>query len=139
MIIDKDQVKKMIPQKEPFVMVDSLIEYNESSIKTRFEIKKDNLFINGNEFDESGLLENIAQSIALHTGYYHYIQNKVSPKGFIGAIKNVQLIQNPKCGDIIETQIEILQEFMGVTLVKAQVMLKNNVILTAQMKTVLEK
>jgi hypothetical protein len=39
----------------------------------------------------------------------------------------------------VQTEVEILQEVMGVTLVKGTTTLNGDIIMTAQMKTVLKK
>lgn len=138
-ILDEKVVRELIPQKKPFVMIDSLVEYSDNITTTRFCIKEDNLFIENNAFNESGMIENMAQTIALHTGYYFYLRKEISPKGYIGSVKDVVVKNLPSVGSSIETKVEILQEFMGVTLVNGVVSCNGEVLLTAQMKTVLEK
>jgi len=55
----------------------------------------------------------------------------------MGAIKNVEITRLPKTGETIETAIEIIQEFMGVTLVDVKVFSDDEIIAKSQMKTVL--
>jgi len=136
-IITKSKVEELLPQKEPFVMVSFLYDFKETSITTGFEILSDNLFVENDEFNESGLIENMAQSIALHTNYDFFLKNKKAPTGYIGSIKNVKLISLPKVGKIIKTDVKVLQEFMGVTLVDATVTCDDKLIISAQLKTVL--
>lgn len=136
-IITKSKVEELLPQKKPFVMVSFLYDFKETSITTGFEILKDNLFVENDEFNESGLIENMAQSIALHTNYDFFLKNKKAPTGYIGSIKNVKLIELPKVGETIKTNVQVLQEFMGVTLVDATVTCGDKEIITAQLKTVL--
>ncbi|PHR44609.1 MAG: hypothetical protein COA32_14530 [Fluviicola sp.] len=136
-IITKSKVEELLPQKKPFVMVSFLYDFKETSITTGFEILSDNLFVENDEFNESGLIENMAQSIALHTNYDFFLKNKKAPTGYIGSIKNVKLISLPKVGEIIKTDVKVLQEFMGVTLVDATVTCDDKPIISAQLKTVL--
>ncbi len=139
MLANIKKVKELIPQKEPFVMVDELLFFSEVKLKSRFKIDPKNIFVENDCFLESGIIENMAQSVALHTGYLFYLQNKPAPVGYIGSIKNVELRCLPKTGDILETNVTILQEFMGVTLVNIDVLNQGKVIATSQMKTVLAK
>lgn len=136
-IITKSKVEELLPQKKPFVMVSFLYDFNETSVTTGFEILKDNLFVENDEFNESGLIENMAQSIALHTNYDFFLKNKKAPTGYIGSIKNVKLLELPKVGETIKTNVQVLQEFMGVTLVDATVTCGDKEIISAQLKTVL--
>ncbi len=84
---DQDFVESLIPQRFPFVMVNSILEYSESHLISGFEIKEDNIFVQNGIFQASGLIEHQAQSVALHTGYKFYLLGKEAPTGYIGAIK----------------------------------------------------
>lgn len=138
-VLEKDFVEKLLPQKFPFVMVDKMYDYTETSLVSGFTIQKESIFLQGGNFVESGLIEHIAQSIALHTGYQFFLRNEPAPTGYIGSIKNVEILQLPKLGDEIQTTVSILQEFAGITLVEAVTKLNDIVIAAGQMKTVLAK
>ena len=62
-------IKGLIPQDEPIVMVDSLIYFDNKKAISELTIKKNNIFLNNNILSESGLIENMAQTIALYIGY----------------------------------------------------------------------
>lgn len=132
---DKDFVESLIPQRFPFVMVHELSEYSESHLLSGFEIKEDNLFIQDGLFQASGLIEHQAQSVALHTGYKYYLLGKEAPTGYIGAIKSFEAEILPKVGDQLKSEITILNEVMGVTLVDIVTKLNGEVIAKSQMKT----
>jgi 3-hydroxyacyl-[acyl-carrier-protein] dehydratase len=132
---DKDFVESLIPQRFPFVMVHELSEYSESHLLSGFEIKEDNLFIQDGLFQASGLIEHQAQSVALHTGYKYYLLGKDAPTGYIGAIKSFEAEILPKIGDRLKSEVTILNEVMGVTLVDIVTKLNGEVIAKSQMKT----
>ncbi|UKB80035.1 hypothetical protein [Chryseobacterium sp. MEBOG07] len=132
---DKDFVESLIPQRFPFVMVHELSEYSESHLLSGFEIKEDNLFIQDGLFQASGLIEHQAQSVALHTGYKYYLLGKDSPTGYIGAIKSFEAEILPKIGDQLKSEVTILNEVMGVTLVDIVTKLNGEEIAKSQMKT----
>lgn len=134
-IISTEKVKELLPQKEPFVMVDHLLKYSKETITTGFPINTNNLFIEDGVFNESGMIENIAQSVALHTSYDYYLQQEEAPVGYIGTINNIQLFKRPKPNDYLITKIKILQEFMGITLVEGEVICNDEVLLKGKMKT----
>ena len=120
-------------------MVDELLNYTEENLKSRFTVGSNNIFVYNDFFIESGVIENMAQSVALHTGYQFFLLNKIAPTGYIGSIKKIEINRLPRLGEILETSVFILQEFMGVTLVDIEVMIKGKVIAKGQMKTVLSK
>jgi 3-hydroxymyristoyl/3-hydroxydecanoyl-(acyl carrier protein) dehydratase len=137
--LDKDFVEKLLPQKFPFVMVDKMYDFTETSLVSGFTILEESIFFQDGNFLESGLIEHIAQSIALHTGYQFFLRNEPAPMGYIGSIKDIEILKLPKLGDEIQTTVSILQEFAGITLVDAITKIDDIVIASGQMKTVLAK
>ena len=136
---DKDFVENLLPQKFPFVMVDKMYDYTETSLISGFTIQKESLFFQDGNFVESGLIEHMAQSVALHTGYQFFLKKEPAPTGYIGSIKDVEIRKLPKLNDEIKTAITILQEFGGITLVDVVTKLNGVEIASGQMKTVLAK
>lgn len=136
---DKNFVETLIPQKRPFVMVDTLYSYSETGLVSGFTIHNDAVFLKDNSFVESGIIEHMAQSVALHTGYQFYLRNEQAPTGYIGSINKLQIKVLPKLYDEIVTTVSIIQEFGGVTLVDIVSKLNNVEIANGQMKTVLAK
>lgn len=139
MIANKEAVKDLIPQKNPFVMVDELLQYSENNILTQFTVPQNNIFTHNSTFVESGIVEHMAQSVALHTGYQFFLLKKPAPTGYIGSIKNIEISRLPKINEILKTTVSIIQEFMGITLVEIEVKINDELIASGQMKTVLAK
>lgn len=137
-ISDKDFIESLIPQRHPFVMVHELTEYSESHLVSGFTIKQENIFVQNGDFQASGLIEHQAQSVALHTGYKYYLLGKGAPTGYIGAIKSFDAEMLPKVRDLLKTEVTILNEVMGVTLVNCITKLNDVVIANSQMKTVVK-
>jgi predicted hotdog family 3-hydroxylacyl-ACP dehydratase len=135
---DQNFVESLIPQRFPFVMVNSIAAYSENHLISGFEIKEDNIFVQDGIFQASGLIEHQAQSVALHTGYQFYLLGKEAPTGYIGAIKSFEAEVLPKVGDQLITEATILNEMMGVTLVEIITKINETVIAKSQMKTVVK-
>jgi predicted hotdog family 3-hydroxylacyl-ACP dehydratase len=138
-ITDQSIILKLIPQRPPIVMVDALLYFNDAKVISGFTILDSNIFVQNGYLTEPGLIEHMAQTVALYTGYHFYIKNIPAPEGYIGAIKGVIIEKLPKVNTQLETEVEILQEVMGVTLVKGVTRLDGEIIMSAQMKTVLKK
>lgn len=138
-LFDKDFVENLLPQKFPFVMVDKMFAYTETTIVTGFEVKPDNIFYADGIFREPGLVEHMAQSVALHTGYQFYLKQEAAPTGYIGSISGITINKLPVLGDDIQTTVTILQEFGGITMVEINTKLNGETIASGQMKTVLAK
>ncbi len=136
-LTNKDFVQNLIPQKYPFVMVDKLFYFSENKLVSGFSPSNDNIFSFQSFFTTSGLIENMAQTVALFTGYQYYLKNEEAPTGYIGAIKKVEIIELPEVGEELVTTVNILHEIMGVTLVNSKVECNGKIIASSEMKTVL--
>lgn len=135
---DQNFVENLIPQKFPFVMVNGISEYSEEHLVSGFTIKEENIFVHEGVFQASGLIEHQAQSVALHTGYKFYLLGKEAPTGYIGAIKTFEAEALPKTGDQLVSEVKIINEMMGVTLVQISTKVNNEVIAKSEMKTVVK-
>lgn len=136
-IKDKDFIGKLIPQKPPFVMVDKLLHFEEHKVTAGLTISAENIFSQNGKFTAPGLIEHMAQSIALYTGYRFFLKNEEAPTGYIGAIKKAEIRELPPIGKELVTSITILHDIMGVTLVTAETVCNGKIIASSEMKTVL--
>lgn len=136
-INDKRLIGNLIPQKAPFIMVDKLLYFSEEKVISGFTPPSTNLFVNNNKFMAAGLIEHMAQSVALHTGYQFFLKNETAPTGYIGAIKSAEILELPNLEQELITTVTILHEIMGVTLVQIQVTCNGKIIANSEMKTVL--
>lgn len=138
-LAEKEAVGQLIPQKFPFVMVDKLFSFTEDRVESGLLVSDDNIFTIDGTFRESGLIEHMAQSVALHTGYKFFLKQEPAPTGYIGSVSSLQISQLPKTGDEIHTSVSIIQEFGDITMVEITSFVNGSEIAKGQMKTVLAK
>ncbi|MBG44314.1 MAG: hypothetical protein CL530_10135 [Aequorivita sp.] len=136
-ITDKNFIGKLIPQKAPFMMVDKLLHFEEKKVVAGLTISEDNIFTQNNRFTAPGLIEHMAQTVALYTGYQFFLKEESAPTGYIGAIKKAEIFELPSVGNELKTTVIILHDIMGVTLVTAETESDGKVIASSEMKTVL--
>ncbi|AUS05975.1 hypothetical protein [Pseudotamlana carrageenivorans] len=128
----------LIPQKWPFVMVDTLLQFSAEFVVSSFKVLEDNIFLKEGHLLEVGLIENMAQTVALHTGFDYSIKGAKAPIGYIGAIKKAEVYALPCLNDIITTKVNILHEFNGFTMVAVEVVnAHGEKLASAEMKTVI--
>lgn len=139
MIISASEIINYIPQRAPFIMVGEISSVTDHLVTTRFLVTKENILLEGDCFSVSGLLENIAQSAAAQAGYGSAQLGKPTPKGFIGGISKVKVTKLPLVGSSIDTQVEVLQEVFGITLVAGEVRQNGELLISCQMKIVIDK
>jgi predicted hotdog family 3-hydroxylacyl-ACP dehydratase len=133
-----DTILNYIPQRPPFVFVDSLIESSEQETTSVYNIVQDHILVEDNFLTEGGIIENIAQTAAAGVGYAYHNKNESVPNGFIGAVKGLKIARLPKVGEVLTTRVEVLQEVFGITLIKGTVCIASEEIASAELKIVLE-
>jgi len=114
-------VDEIIPQKEPFVFVDKVIDFSKTEISTTFEIKYDNVFVENNKLQEAGLIENVAQTAAALEGCNAKLNNTIVKIGFIGSVKKLEVNRAPKVGEILVTKLKIITNAIGVNVAEGEV------------------
>ena len=88
-------------------MIDRLVYCDKTVTLAETEIRNDHIFVENGYLSASGLIENIAQTCAARIGYYNYIHKKGIQIGFIGAIRNMDILQLPPVGEILTTRVEV--------------------------------
>lgn len=133
-------IHDLLPQQEPFVMVDKLIHFDMEKTVTETLVVSDNIFSEDGFFTPAGMIENIAQTCATRIGYINkYILKKGIQLGFIGAIKALKIYRCPRVGETVQTTILTIEEIFGMTLVKAMVCVGDDIIAEAEMKIALSE
>ncbi|MBP3711323.1 MAG: pseudouridylate synthase [Bacteroidaceae bacterium] len=128
-------ILELLPQRPPFVMVDHLTDYSEAQSSCDLTIREDNVFCKDGELAAAGLVEHIAQTCAARLGYYNkYILKTGVRLGFIGEVKDLDIVRLPRQGERIDTTITVIQEIFDVTLVNAEVRVGTEVIATTRLK-----
>lgn len=115
-------------------MVDTLGYADEQGAKSNFTIDADHVMVSNGFFQEGGLMENIAQTAALHAGWLAQSQGKAVKNGFIGAIKDFEVFALPKTGEKLTTEIKIENQVFNVTVISGKVFSGDQLIATAEMK-----
>lgn len=115
------EITRLIPQRPPFVMIDSLIYCNDAKAITTFNLRDDNILCESGIFLEAGLIENMAQTAAARMGYIKHLNAEIVSLGFIGGIRNLKVYSLPRVHDQLTTEIEVVNEIMGFVIVMAKV------------------
>ena len=128
-------ILELLPQRPPFVMVDHLVDYSETQTTCELTIRPDNVFCENGELAAAGLIEHIAQTCAARLGYYNkYVLKTGVRLGFIGEVKDLDIVRLPREEETVETTIVVVQEIFDVTLVNAEVRVGEEVIATTRLK-----
>ena len=138
-ITDLDDIKKLMPHREPMIMVDSLLEFDDGKATIGFTISENNIFVSNDEFSESGLIEHMAQAAALYIGFKNYTGAGPAKEGFIASIKKLNIQKLPKVDQVITTDVAIIHEIMNMSTVELSTFSNGIEIANARMNTVLKE
>ncbi len=139
-ILRQIDIRSLLPQKEPFVMVGTLVSFDMSRVVTETAVASDNLFVRNGRMSAAGLLENIAQTCAARIGYINkYILGKGIDIGYIGAIRDCVINGCPEVGETIRTSVEVEHEIFGMILAKAEIRCGERVLVSSEIKIAIAK
>lgn len=115
-------IKQLIPQRSPIMMVDELLCVNGDEAQCRLAIREDNFFLEDDGLiAEVGIIEHIAQSASAFAGYRAIDAGATEPPvGYIGEVKNFHLSQRPAVGDVLITTITMGPTVDGVTIISGE-------------------
>ena len=133
-LLEGEGLYKLIPQRNPIVMVDTFFSATETDAETGFHVQSGNLFCEGGLLREPGMIEHVAQSAAAFAGYAPYTRGEAPKLGFIGEVKKFKIVRLPKVGEFLHTSLRVLGEAAGVTLIAAETKVAEEVLATCQMK-----
>ncbi|MGK4568439.1 ABC transporter permease [Flavobacterium sp. 3HN19-14] len=117
-MIDAFDIKNYLPHRAPMLMVDRIIQMDESVVESIFEIKADNIFVQNGTFLEAGIIENAAQNCSSVIGKGYFVDENNNDKtdvdvvGFISAIKTLKIHNLPKVGTTINTIATLVSKFV---------------------------
>ena len=134
MLANRDDIKKYIPQRDPIVMVHELVEADDDHAVTNLMIESDNVFVSNEYFKEPGLVENIAQTAAMHVGYQCASKNIPIPIGYIAAVKDLKIFSLPRQNTRIATSVKITNKVLDVTVVEGKVEQDGNLLCSCEMR-----
>jgi len=134
MLATRDDITKYIPQRNPIVMVHALIEADDTHAVTELGIEPDNIFVSNEFFAEPGLVENIAQTAAMHVGYQCSLKNIPIPIGYIAAVKDLKIRALPKQNTRITTSVRVTNKVLDVTVVEGRVEQEGNLLCSCEMR-----
>jgi len=130
------EIKRLIPQREPIIMVDELVEVDGDKAVTCLTIRTDNFFMDADGLlVEVGLIEHIAQSASAFAGYRALAAGENTPPvGYVGEVKNFHCYRRPLIGEELHTTITMGSEIAGVTIITGETRFSGELVADTQMK-----
>lgn len=131
-----EDIKRLIPQREPFIMVDEIEASDDTHAVTALTVRSDNYFmLPDGTMSETGLIEHIAQSCSALMGYLALEQQLANPPvGLIGEVKHFECHRRPQASEEVCTTIEFGFTFGNVTIATGESRVDDELIAKAQLK-----
>lgn len=118
--VPKHEITNYLPQRDPFIMVDNLIDAYENKIETNFYISPHNIFVENGILREFALIENIAQSSAIGLNFLVSTRNNLPSDGFIGAISKLVVYDIARVDETIDTTVYLKAAWGNLYLLKGE-------------------
>ncbi len=110
LVRQRDAWVQGLPHKGPAIMVDKVIEHAAASVKAQLTVTPDNIYVRNGLFQVAGLIEHIAQTVALHKVIEAAEKKTTAKKGYLTAIRTLNVEQDIPIGSSIITEIFILMD-----------------------------
>jgi hypothetical protein len=147
-------IKTLIPQGPPFIMVDRLLETDATVIRTSFRITADNPLLTNDRLGVAGLIENMAQTVAAGAGFAAFAAggavhdgaehdgavhdgaepSSAGPSGAIVAINNLGIIRLPALGEELITEVTVTARVADIIVISGRITCGQSVVATGEMK-----
>jgi 3-hydroxymyristoyl/3-hydroxydecanoyl-(acyl carrier protein) dehydratase len=135
----QENILELVPQRDPFLMVDGVLDSDEKKTTTYFLIKEDNILVKEGKFSEAGLIENIAQTAAARAGVTAIQENRPVAIGYIAAVQNLEIITLPETNNTIHTEITTENEIMNVLLISGKTSCNGKLLAKCNMKIFIDQ
>jgi len=120
-------------------MVDGLLVNDSDKTVSTLTIEASNLFVEEGFFKEPGLIEHIAQTAALRSGFEADQSNQKPPVGFIGSVKKMKIFCLPKVGDTLVTTMTIVLNMENISIIRGEVSVKGKLVAEGEMNIFLQE
>lgn len=118
-------ISSYIPQRPPFVFIDTIEDMNEKSARTCYAIPDTCPLFSDGILPLSGLMENAAQTCSVIAG------NRIA---YLGAVKQMEVTRFPHVGETLCTEAVVKQEMLNISLIECITRIHGEIIATTTLK-----
>jgi predicted hotdog family 3-hydroxylacyl-ACP dehydratase len=127
-------IKALLPQGPPFVMVDELLAADISGASTRYRVTADNPMVENGQFGAGGLIENIAQTAAAGAGFVGRAAGGKVSSGAIVSISNLEITRLAAVGEELVTAVTITARVADIIVISGTITCGQDLIAGGEMK-----
>lgn len=132
-----NSILDIIPQRPPFVFVDEIVTVNGLSAILSYRVSPSCPLLSDGYLSIAGVLEHVAQSCAARIGYLQSQTNQPIQIGYIGGVKSIEVLRNPQVGELLITEVELIEEVFDISLLSCTTRVEDEVIAQTTIKLAL--
>lgn len=135
MIYTGEAIKKLLPLRDPVMMVDALQQPEGNEWHTTLLVRENNFFLEPDRYmAEPGLLEHIAQSANAVVGYQRLEQGLTVANVQIVEVKKFHSYRRPRIGELLNTVLTVEAQTPDSITLSASVHVGQEVVADTQLK-----
>jgi predicted hotdog family 3-hydroxylacyl-ACP dehydratase len=134
MLAHRQNITDFIPQRYPIVMIHNLLDAADDYATTELAVESDNVFSYEGYLSEPGMVENIAQTAAVHIGYQCHRKNLPIPIGYIAAIRDLTIFELPPVQSTIRTTVRITNKVLELTVAEGKIEQDGKLLCSCEMR-----
>lgn len=128
-MIPTHDISTWIPQRPPFVFIDTIVEVSAQHAITQYTVRETCPLVEDEKLSLAGMMENAAQTCAVRAGFSG--GNRI---GFIGAVKQMATTRLPRVGEVLTTEAVLLQEVLNISLIECKTKVGEEIIAKTTLK-----
>lgn len=132
--VSGEELAQLIAQKPPMVMIDKLVSVSDHFSETRYSVPEGGIFSDDGQLSEAGLVENMAQTIGVGSGFSRRRKGKELLTGFMTMIKNLKIERLPDCGSEIRTEVRFQYQALNFRIFSGKVFSNNQQIAECEIR-----
>lgn len=129
-----EALDSLIPHRHPFLLIDAAEGFDGEWFNCRFEIRAGGTFVQGEEFDECGLVEHIAQTAAARAGALRLMGMLDATLGYIASVDGERFARRARVGELLRSRVREIQQLGNLSLVEVEVRVNGGFLASGRMK-----
>ncbi len=126
---------RLVPHKQPMLIVDRLIEISERKSMSEVEIPEDSILVGEDgRLDEVSYPEIFSQAIAAQNGFRNMGSGESGAKGLLLGIKNLEILDSACVGDKLRVWVYKAAKFGAFGIIKGEVFKGDDLIARGEIK-----
>ncbi len=133
-IVQPQDVTKYIPHRAPLVMVDKLYMCSSRMGMAGLKVLHNNVFVAQNQLQETGLIEHMAQTLALKIAFERSLKSNEKFRGFLVVVRALNIFKRPKVGQEVITRAEVVPNHKDKNVARFSSFISGRLIAESEMK-----